>query len=198
MRVVVAAFLLSCVLGQGCGRVEKEAQSWEVISADDLTPEQEVMRVQAREARDTLFSLLGGRLGNAMGTVGPASAISVCAEEAPVIAAEVSKRHGLAIGRTSFRLRNPDNEPPEWAKPMVAARVEQETYLEGPEGELGVLLPIPMNSLCVTCHGRSDQISTEVKEALALKYPNDEAVGFAPDELRGWFWVEVKPAEEAP
>ena len=198
MRVVVYALLLSCLLGQGCGGVEKEAGSWEVVGSEDLTSEQEAMRVQAREARDTLFSLLGGRLGNAMGTVGPASAISVCAEEAPIIAAEVSRKHGLTIGRTSFRLRNPKNEPPDWAKPMVAARVEQDTYLAGPEGELGVLLPIPMNDLCVTCHGRSDQISPEVKEALALKYPDDKAVGFAPDDLRGWFWVEVKPAEETP
>jgi hypothetical protein len=27
--------------------------------------------------------------------------------------------------------------------------------------------------------------------ALAARYPDDRATGFAPGDLRGWFWVEV-------
>ena len=109
------------------------------------------------------------------------------------MAAQVSREHDLAIGRTSFRLRNPGNQGPEWARPLVAARTGEETYLEGPEGKLGALLPIRMKPLCVTCHGKPEEIPGDVKEALARAYPKDEATGFAVGELRGWFWIEVPP-----
>ena len=29
--------------------------------------------------------------------------------------------------------------------------------------------------------------------AIAADYPQDRATGYGPDELRGWFWVEVAP-----
>ena len=44
---------------------------------------------------------------------GPAQAIDVCRLEAPAIAAAASV-NGVAIGRTSFRLRNPANAPTVW------------------------------------------------------------------------------------
>ncbi len=34
-----------------------------------------------------------------------------------------------------------------------------------------------------------------VGERLAELYPDDRATGFAPGELRGWFWMKVPGAE---
>ena len=46
------------------------------------------------------------------------------------------------------------------------------------------------------CHGQPDDILDVVEPELAKRYPNDAAIGFKLDELRGWFWVEA-PAEDA-
>jgi hypothetical protein len=88
-----------------------------------LTPAQIAQRDRAVAARDELFESLKGRLIEVLSQQGPAEAISVCKTEAPKLAQQVSQKHGLAIGRTSFRLRNPDNQPPAWAQSLVADHV---------------------------------------------------------------------------
>jgi hypothetical protein len=60
-----------------------------------------------------------------------------------------------------------------------------------PDGRIGVTLPILAMDLCMKCHGADDRIPDEVKEALAKAYPEDEARGFAPGDIRGQFWVEI-------
>lgn len=187
--IVLTVFLL--VLALGCGGDQSTNGDWQVVASQDLSPDQEQMQTRAVAARDALFSQLAGRLTTAVAEAGPAAAIAVCAEQAPLIAAEVSQAHNLTIGRSSFRLRNSKNTMPAWAAPHVEARVAEETYLAGPSGELGALLPIRMNSMCVTCHGTVAEIPAEVQSALAEKYPEDEATGFAAGDLRGWFWIEV-------
>jgi len=41
---------------------------------------------------------------------------------------------------------------------------------------------------------RSDSAknAAKVKEALAARYPKDQAVGYAEGDFRGFLWVEVK------
>jgi len=123
-------------------------------------------------------------------------AIGVCRSKAPAVSAQVAEQFGLKIGRTSHKLRNPDNAPPNWAEELVAAKVEEPAFLAGPKGEFGALLPIRLKPECQMCHGPAEQIDDEVKAAVAEHYPQDEAVGFAEGELRGWFWVEAPPGAE--
>jgi hypothetical protein len=185
----LAVFLL------GCGPAPQEGGStaepkWQVVGEDELTPAQSEKRDRALAARDALFQTLKGRLVEAMGKEGPAEAIGVCKEEAPRLASEVSEEHGVSIGRTSFRLRNPGNQPPSWAEPLVEERVEEPTYLAAGD-RLAALVPIRLGPECVMCHGPAEEIMPEVKTALAEQYPDDRATGFEPGDLRGWFWVEV-------
>jgi len=49
----------------------------------------------------------------------------------------------------------------------------------------------PATRACVVCHGDPAQIPDAVLAALAARYPDDRATGFAEGDLRGWFWVEV-------
>jgi hypothetical protein len=97
----------------------------------------------------------------------------------------------VAIGRTSWRLRNQNNLPPAWANELVAERLAEPAYLVGPDGQLGALLPIRLAKNCETCHGPSGQIGPEIRQVLAEHYPADQATGFVEGELRGWFWVEI-------
>jgi len=130
---------------------------------------------------------------------GPVEAVSACQVHAPKIAEGVS-RDGIRVGRTSDRLRNPENRSPEWVRPIL------EDYLANPsdraprslplaEGRTGYVEPIVMQSLCLTCHG--DSLAEDVSAEIKRLYPEDEAVGFEVGELRGIFWLELPATGDA-
>lgn len=141
-------------------------------------------------AKDVLFTKLSTRLMDALSTSGPASAIGICQVEAKSIATEVGKEAGVKIGRTGVRLRNTSNQPPAWAKELVAARSNEPVFARLSNGHAAALLPIKLQSQCLMCHGPKEQIAPDVHEKLAKLYPQDQATGFSEGELRGWFWVE--------
>mgnify|MGYP005753558011 CR=1 FL=1 len=121
---------------------------------------------------------------------GPAEAIDVCRLQAPAIAA-AANADGIAIGRTSFRLRNPANAPAVWQQ--VGLRYYQQSDDREPmlidleDGRVGYMEPIVTAPMCLACHG--SELSAEVKDALSTHYPADQATGFAAGDLRGIFWA---------
>jgi hypothetical protein len=165
--------------------------SWSELAAPELSSVQQEQLARAIEARDEMARTLMGELQAELEIGGPAGAVVVCRDLAPMIAAHVTDEHGLRIGRTSHRLRNPSNRPPAWALEPVTGGVDRQTILAGPGGELGVLLPIRVAPPCLTCHGDPDAIDPAVRTAISDSYPDDRATGFAEGDLRGWFWVEV-------
>lgn len=191
--LITAVGLSLATLGPGCERRRSSSEHWVSLSADQLSPAQRAQQDRAVAARDELFGQLMTRLQAVITQQGAANAISVCQEEAPQIARTVGEARGLSIGRTSWKLRNPVNLPPEWAKSLVEARTRGPSFLAHPDGRLGVLLPILLKEQCLTCHGAAEAIPTEVRNALKTRYPDDQATGFAEGDLRGWFWVEVPP-----
>lgn len=118
-------------------------------------------------------------------------AIEVCSIKAPAIASELSQ-NGVAMGRTSHRLRNPENAGPEWASAVlerylqVDAELTPQTVALG-DGRTGYVEPILTQPLCLACHG--SELSPAVEAALDANYPEDNATGFEAGELRGVFWV---------
>ncbi len=138
-----------------------------------------------------MFQELSGKLMEAMAKGGPPAAIEVCSKEAPQVAERVGKRLKVRIGRTSLKLRNPKNAPPDWAKQLVEQQVGKPTFLQLPDGGTGALLPIRLEAKCLPCHGPPETVSDDVRKQLAKFYPEDRATGFKVGDLRGWFWVEV-------
>jgi hypothetical protein len=138
-----------------------------------------------------MFAALLTTLAAELETGGPANAIAVCRDEAPEIAASTAKRLGVRIGRTSWKLRNAKNVSPPWAESLLADRPGEPRVAAGPKGRLGVTLPIRVAGACMTCHGPAETIPSDVRDALATLYPEDQATGFQEGDLRGWFWVEV-------
>ena len=149
------------------------------------------LQARAEAARADLFARLSGRLQEVMKAQGPAAAMEVCHGEAPGFARTVGEAHGLRIGRTSWKLRNPGNVPPAWAQAAVAARQGEPSFQATPEGGLHALFPIRLAEGCLRCHGEENTLSPEVRQALRVHYPSDQATGFRAGDLRGWFWVEV-------
>jgi hypothetical protein len=148
-------------------------------------------------AREALFQRLQARLAEVLPEAGPVEAIEVCKSDAPRLAEQVGQEYGVVIGRTSHRLRNPDNAPRPWARSLVELRPEEPEFIGLSNDRLGALLPIRLNEACLLCHGPREQIPDDVQTALATHYPHDQATGFREGELRGWFWIEV-PAHVRP
>jgi hypothetical protein len=192
--VLAIGITLASLTSVGCLRTGPEETTWKTVGQDSMSGDQNAQRDRALAARDAMASRLKGRLMEVLGSDDPATAIVVCAEDAPQIAADVSQEHGVSIGRTSFRLRNPKNTPPVWTSQLVADRIDEPIYLSDGR-KLGALLPIRLEVACLTCHGPEDAIPQEVKDALVKHYPEDQATGFRKGDLRGWFWVEVPAAD---
>jgi hypothetical protein len=112
-----------------------------------------------------------------------------------LIAARVSAG-GVAVGRTSDRLRNAANVAQPWMQPLLAAYASgsEEPYLTAPlgDGAWGYVEPIRVQALCTTCHGAT--LDAQLLEALDRLYPLDRARGYEVGELRGLFWAIV-PAD---
>jgi len=192
MLVQEHARLISRFLKNGMSEIHKPYTLPKVGNGNDRKGDQ---KKRAMSAKKALFEKLSTRLVQVMSDGGPVNAIEVCSKDASKLAGEISKEHGLKIGRTSFKLRNPENTPPDWAATMVKQRVSEPKFVDLPDGKLGAMLPIKLMPQCISCHGSTDQIDVDVLAALADGYPNDRATGFKVDELRGWFWVEV-PGDE--
>ena len=153
---------------------------------------------RADKAIAELQATLLARLKEELGTGSARSAVTVCRDEAQQLTASIGAKHQLQIGRTSDRVRNTANAPRPWTSAHVASSAGAKVAdarpavvdLEG--GGVGVLRPIGTAEFCVTCHGQRDVVRMAIGPVLADAYPNDRAVGFAPGDLRGWFWVEVR------
>src|SRR5512132_750904 len=76
---------------------------------------------RAGAASDALRDQFLKRVTAMLAQGGPMAAMSVCPTEAPRSAKHVGEVHGVEIGRTSFRLRNPASAPRAWAASYVAA-----------------------------------------------------------------------------
>ena len=175
---------------------ERAGSGWIELNQDTLTSEQRAQRDRATAARAAVFAALMHELPAAMQSGGPAGAIGVCAERAPAMTASIADRTGVRVGRTSWKLRNPANTGPAWARlRTLAAHPEQPVVLADRAGRLGVLSPIRVMASCLACHGGAEMIDGATRAALAERYPQDSATGFAEGDLRGWFWMEV-PAED--
>jgi hypothetical protein len=127
---------------------------------------------------------------------GPLRALTICHTEAEPIARRVSAESGILVGRTSLRLRNPDNIAPEWARPFLGGPAsgrasDARTWAVDLGDRVGVLRPIGTVSLCTTCHGPRGELAQDVRGKLQSLYPHDQAVGFREGDLRGWMWAEV-------
>lgn len=178
-----AGLLLACS--------DRAPSGWQPLAMDAIQPAQQSQMQKALAARDELAKELLTTLTTTIQEKGAPAAIAVCRELAPRIAIATSTRLSVQIGRTSDRLRNPGNVAPTWATAALAARPAQPTYLKGPAGELGALLPIRVQATCLLCHGSRETLAPEVVAQLAKLYEGDEATGYKVDDLRGWFWVEV-------
>ena len=163
--------------------------------------------VQESRAKVKAFAgSLQGELKAAIEAGGPQNAIPVCNVKAPEIARDLSQAPEWSVGRTSHKLRNPDNAPDPWEAAGLDAFLERaaagedlktmervELVESGGGRAYRYMKAIPVGEVCLTCHGAA--IEPELKAKIDTFYPEDQATGFALGELRGAFTL-TKTLEE--
>jgi len=152
---------------------------------------------RADQAIGEVQKRLSRRLLEEMARGGASAAIIVCRDEAQPIAAAVAEDTGVAVGRTTDRLRNPKNAPRPWVKPFLDAAAgrkaaEVDAVVVDLGDRVGLLRPIPVKSTCLPCHGKAGEVSGPVRATLAAAYPADRSIGYSDGDLRGFFWAEAK------
>ncbi len=145
------------------------------------------------------FAKLSGALGEAIGKSGPAGALSVCSERAPVIAKEVAAAHGVTLRRATHKPRNQQNAADDaekavlevFAAALAKKEVPKPQTITNVDGSTSFLAPIVLgNPLCLQCHGTPNQdIAPETLAAIQKLYPDDKAIGFKLGDLRGLWRV---------
>jgi hypothetical protein len=165
------------------------------------TAEQADGAQQAQALAGRFQTLLQSRLQTAMAGGDPAAAITVCRDEAPAIAGQLSRESGWQVRRVGTRVRNPlTGSPDAWEQGQLALFARRIASGEAPEGlsvwavveepagrAMRYMKPITTGPLCLTCHGAVASQPPALRAALAREYPHDAATGYAAGELRGAF-----------
>jgi hypothetical protein len=191
MRKLIAAVLASFALGAPAVAAETNVETSSYVA-------------EANAIIKDFMTNLKGELQRALKEEGPVGAIAVCNEAAPAVTREVAAKHGWEVGRTALRLRNQDNAPDEWERGVLEDLVAQRmagadpktlsvTKVVNRDGEtlLRYMKAIPLaEKPCATCHGTN--VDPDLRAEILEFYPEDEAVGFKPGEIRGAFTMSRK------
>ncbi len=156
---------------------------------------EEALMNEARTVATTLPPKLIVALQDEIKKSGAEGAIPVCKDMAPKMAGEISQQTGWKIKRVSLKARNDARAIPDpWEKAALedfdkrAAAGESPAKLEKGEkigNEYRFVKALPVQPLCLSCHGPVDQLSPAIKAALGQTYPNDRATGYSEGQIRG-------------
>jgi Protein of unknown function (DUF3365) len=155
--------------------------------------------IEARALASQMIQRLGAALKQELAANGPDGAVSICRDLAPAIAGELSRKSGGRVARVSLKTRNPLlGDPDVWEQQVLAEfdrraaageRVESLEYSETTEEPRGryfrYMRAIPVQPLCLTCHGTTENIPDHVRARLAIEYPHDHATGYGLGQVRG-------------
>lgn len=195
------------LIGGGC-RFEQEVVEAPPAPVEEpaLRPEQSpasadmVALAAATQAAGAVGGATKSRLQEAMAAGGPDAAMTACADEAQGLTALAGSSHRASVGRSSLRLRNPQNAGPDWVQAWLTEQGQRPAegvgglslVVDTDEGRVArILRPIAVGGLCLNCHGAPETFTEGVKATLATRYPSDAATGYQAGDLRGAVWAEV-------
>lgn len=160
---------------------------------------------ESRTTAQQFSEQLGGTLKQQMQTGGVESAIPVCKQIAPALAAQHSTDK-IIVKRVSNKNRNAiQGIPDAWEKTTLerfqtAINVDQqsqhlefsEVVTENNHRYLRYAKGIRVQALCLKCHGQEQDISPNVKKLLNEHYPDDHATGYKVGDLRGIISIKTQ------
>lgn len=192
-------FAVSILIGIGLSRCQQAGnqpgENGTELSAERPDSTTAIYAIKAnlivRKTADSLRKVLLG----AIEKEGVPAAVTYCNAEATGLTA-IYAQDGVEVRRVASRNRNPHNAPKGIEaialKTMSGSDVR---FLHATDQEGRVFhyfQPIYMKAACLNCHGKAEsQVSTATMAVLQELYPEDKAMGFELDALRGMWHVEI-------
>lgn len=145
-------------------------------------------------------ALLGKNLLEAIQTKGPEQALAFCNEKAIPLTDSMATDLNATIRRASDKARNPANAANEkeqhyiqQAKKDIAQTGNASPMVFESNGKMVGYYPIMADAVCLQCHGKQQtDIAPKTLAAIKRLYPEDKATGYATDELRGIWVIEME------
>lgn len=168
-----------------------------------LNCKKDVSALQKKEAlliAENFQKDLQNTLTTSIQEAGIENSIDKCKLKSIELESQYSKKEKWHIKRISDKYRNPDHKPDafessvleKWKEELKAGKALA-PVVSNANGYIKVLKPIVMkNQLCLQCHGTNLDISETTSQAIQKSYPNDTAVNYKLDELRGAFSLTFK------
>lgn len=177
-----------------------------IARAEDL----DTATSQARQWATQLVQQTGAALKKELAATGPEGAIGVCKQVAPEIAGNLSRANGVRLARVSLKVRNAVlGHADAWEQAVLAdfdrraasgekpETLEHAEFVSEPAGRyFRYMKAIPVQPMCLACHGTSEALAPAIAAKLAAEYPKDRATGYSVGQIRGA--VTVKRSVDAP
>lgn len=180
---------------------DKDTRGPEHETSTETTAEynKEAVAERGMQYAQATQQLLAQNLVKAIGEKGTLYAVEFCNIEAMPLTRKMEEEHNAFIRRVSDRNRNAKNEASEQEldyiehfKEQIATGKDPEPIVITENGRSRFYSPIITNKMCLQCHGKPEQMQPEVIKKLQDLYPNDKAVGYSENEVRGLWSIEFE------
>lgn len=143
-------------------------------------------------------SQLGKNLMKAIQSKGTEAAISFCNTRAIQLTDSMAVVNNAKIKRVSDKTRNPNNEANEKElayisifKSQLSKKEMLKPLVEESIDKVYFYMPIKTNAMCLQCHGTVEkELKLSTYDKLKVLYPNDQAIGYSENEIRGIWSIE--------
>ena len=152
-----------------------------------------------RKVSGALMESLSAQLKAALQAGGPVSAMQACQQVAPLSTVAIRNQYDvIMVCRTALKVRNPGNTPDEIDRKVLqkytGSEESQSEHVEWMDGSARYYRPLFIQEVCLTCHGEPSEFPADLRNAINMLYPEDEATGYGLREFRGLIRVDIKRA----
>lgn len=186
-------FLISLIL-LSCNNISEGAHSNDSTNQNNINHLEEGMKFAMQTQK-----VLAKNLINEIKTKGTVGAVTFCSAKAYPLTDSMAIALDVQLRRVSDQPRNPNNK----ANTQEAAYIaKSKEFLKKGEdvkpkmteinGRMVGYYPIITNQLCLQCHGsQGGEVVSETLLQIESLYPNDKAIDYNINELRGIWVVEM-------
>ena len=147
---------------------------------------------------------LGKNLMGTMEEKGTLEALKFCNVKAIPLTDSMAIAHQATIKRVSDKTRNPINKANETElkniehfKSILANKEELKPVVDTISDTVHFYYPIVTNAMCLQCHGIPEKdLDPKLLTALNNLYPNDEALGYSENQVRGIWSIQFKKTKD--
>ncbi len=191
--IIVFSALAGLLYFTGCKETPKSDKKSDTVDS----PSKNYAEIGSNYANATQKEL-GKNLMGAIQKEGTLGAMEFCNVQAYPLTDSMAVVHKAKIKRVSDKPRNPSNQANdeelgyiESFKTTIASGKEVVPIVSEENGQVRFYSPITTNAMCLQCHGKPiEQIQPATMTKLQELYPEDQAIGYTENEVRG-IWAVV-------